>query len=275
MSSHPLSHAAFREIARIFHEASGIRLKDAKRSMVISRLGHRARALGLPSLDAYVALVKEHPARHEERVELVNALTTNKTEFFREPHHFNLLGQILPELVRRRRQTVRIWSCACSTGEEPYSIAIVAHKSVSGLRHASVRILATDLDTNALRVASRGIYPRELIAPVPSDLRHRGFVAKPNLGGRDCVQVTSEIRAMVLFRQVNLMRDAFRFSRPVDIVFCRNVLIYFDTDARREIVDKLHAILRPDGHIFVGHAESLLGQTERFRFVCSTVYQRI
>ncbi|HHQ41829.1 MAG TPA: protein-glutamate O-methyltransferase CheR [Chromatiales bacterium] len=259
----------FRCIQRLVRELAGIELGAAKRELVYSRLSRRLRALGLDSFRAYCERLRSVP---QETAELLNAITTNLTAFFREPHHFeHLAREALPAVLERRRDTrrVRIWSAGCSTGQEPYSIAMtVLERLPAGW---DLRILATDIDENALARARAGIYEADAVRALP-----RARLARWFLRGRGAnegrVRVRRELREAVCVRRLNLVGD-WPLRGPLDVVFCRNTLIYFGKDTQRRIVERFADLLGAGGWLYLGHSESLFKVTDRFELVGQTIYR--
>jgi len=259
----------FRCIQRLVRELAGIELGEAKRELVYSRLSRRLRALGLDSFGAYCERLRNVP---EETAELLNAITTNLTAFFREPHHFeHLAREALPAVLGRRRDTrrVRIWSAGCSTGQEPYSIAMTV------LEHLpagwDLRILATDIDENALARAREGVYEADAVRALPHARLARWFLRGRGANeGR--VRVRGELRKVVCVRRLNLVGD-WPMRGPFDVVFCRNTLIYFGKDTQRRIVERFADLLGAGGWLYLGHSESLFKVTDRFELVGQTIYR--
>ncbi len=262
----------FRKIVELVMNTAGIVLSEKKRPFIQGRLGRRLRALGMQDFRQYCNLL-ETPAGDEERDNLINAITTNHTSFFREPHHFTYLTRtILPKIVQDAgdQRRLRIWSAGCSTGEEPYTIAMTL-RDVPALQNGwDVKILATDLDTNVVAHAAAGVYDAERLEAVPSPLRKR-FVTELG-GGRG--QMRDELCALITFAPLNLLQR-WPMKGPFDIIFCRNVVIYFDKATQRKLFDRYAELLKPEGWLFIGHSESLLGVTDRFDLVGRTIYRRI
>lgn len=259
----------FRKITRLVFETAGIVISDRKRAFIQSRLGRRLRVLGLPDFAAYCRVL-ETPEGDTERRNLINAITTNHTSFFREAHHFDYLAKtVMPELTRRDQQRVRIWSAGCSTGEEPYSIAMTLKSESGWLAGRDCRVLATDLDTNVVEHAARGVYEAQRIESVPVNLRRR-FV-EPIGEGR--VAVSDDLKPLISFGCLNLL-EPWPMKGPFDVIFCRNVVIYFDKDTQRKLFDRYADMLDEKGWLFVGHSESLMGVTDRFDLVGRTIYRR-
>lgn len=265
----------FQRIRRIINEIAGISLAEGKRELVYSRLSRRLRQLGLRRFDEYCRLLETGGEDNPELGEFVNALTTNLTSFFRESHHFDFLGkELLPALIRERslsNRRIRIWSAGCSTGEEPYSIAMVVRETLPAVGW-DVKILATDLDSNVLATADRGVYDANRVKDL-SEVRLRRWFQR----GRDAqsgqVRVAPELRDLIVFRRLNLMLD-WPMSGPFDVIFCRNVVIYFDKPTQRVLFERFADLLAERGHLFVGHSESLFKVTDRFVPLGKTIYRR-
>jgi chemotaxis protein methyltransferase CheR len=270
-----LSKRDFERIARYIYAQAGIRLPPAKLTMIEGRLRRRVRATQSASLGDYCAWVFEDDNLDQERQHLLNAVTTNKTDFFREPKHFDYLqGVALPQMQDEGLRRLRVWSAACSTGAEPYTIAMVLDAFARERRGPDYGILATDLDTDVLATAKRGIYPAAQVEPVPAALRQR-YVLRPRDRDRDEVRIVPELRSAVGFAQLNLMNDHYPVGEPMDMIFCRNVLIYFDKQTQEQVVRRLAACLRPGGLLFLGHSESVAGFTLPVTAVGNTVFKKI
>lgn len=261
----------FHFIVRLIAERAGIALSEVKRNLVYSRLARRLRTLKLDSFSAYCRLLENDDGSELEQ--FVNALTTNLTSFFREPKHFEYLSQTLLPALRQAPpgQPLRIWSAGCSTGEEPYTLAMTLEETLPG--HENARILATDLDSSVIARASTGIYDAERVQALPGNTLKRWF--QRGSGEHDGkVRVRPEIRERVTFRQLNLI-EPWPMRNPFDVIFCRNVVIYFDRDTQRKLFDRFADQLRPGGHLFLGHSETLHKVSDRFRLLGNTIYQRV
>ncbi len=256
------------------NQKTGIVISDDKFDMFYSRLSRRVRLLGMRSFREYCDLLKKDPT-HKETTEFVNAITTNLTSFFREMHHFSYLKDVvIPELLTKNKaeKKIRIWSAGCSTGEEPYSIAMTVNEAMAGERGWDVRILATDIDSNVLEKASQGVYPMERISGIPKATLKRHFM-KGKGKNAGFVRLKPEIRSRVSFGQLNLMEN-WSMDEQLDIIFCRNVIIYFDKETKARLVDRYADNLRQKGYLFIGHSESLYQATTRFRLIGNTIYQK-
>jgi len=256
----------FRLISDRIYRFSGIRLPEAKREMVYARLARRLRALGIGSFDDYVRFLELEPAEWEH---CTNALTTNVTAFYREEHHFTILAEHA-RATARAGEAFRVWSAGCSTGEEPYSIAMCLSEALPG---AAFSVLATDLDTQVLASAQEGVYPLASVLKLPESRQKRFFLrGTGRFEGR--ARVRREIASRVQFERVNLMDAEWPVETGLDAIFCRNVMIYFDKPTQRRLVERYARLLRPAGLFFAGHAESLLDQGRHFRLRGQTVYER-
>jgi chemotaxis protein methyltransferase CheR len=258
----------FERVRKLIRARAGIALNDNKRNMVYSRLSRRLRARGLSSFDAYLAELEAGESAEQE--EFVNALTTNLTAFWREPHHFPVLAA---HLKRRAAAGGRIdlWCCAASTGEEPYTMAMTALQAGVG---AQVKVLATDIDTGVLEHARRGVYAAERVAGVEADALRRFFLrgAGANAGQ---VRVRPEVAGLVEFRRLNLLEAGWPLRGGFSAVFCRNVMIYFDKDTQYAVLRRLAALLEPGGLLFAGHSENFALAKDYLRACGRTVYERL
>lgn len=267
-----LSEAQFSRIAQFAHSNAGIVLDAGKRSMVQSRLAKRVRGLKLGGFQDYLDLLQSEDGLRERR-ELISLLTTNVTGFFREAHHFELLKtEILPDLAERLRRggRVRIWSAGCSYGNEPYSIAMICREVVGERTDLDLRILATDIDTHVIEAAATGRFSREMVQAMPATYRDR-FMSRDEDGGWS---VRKPIRDLVAFRELNLMAD-WPMRGTFDVVFCRNVVIYFDVAGQERLFQRLARIIPEGGWLCIGHSERIAPSTQRFfRSAAITAYRR-
>jgi len=269
-----ISAHQFKALAALIHAEAGINLKSSKQTMLEGRLRRRARAAGYATIREYCDLVLSPGVDRGEIEHLINAVTTNKTDFFREPLHFDvLLDTVLPEFAGNRQRMVRCWSAACSTGAEPYTLAMLLDEFVAQHRGMDYQVVATDLDTEVLSTAIKGIYPREMMDPVPDHLRRR-YVLEAKGPGRTEVRIVPELRRKVAFGRMNLMDARYPLDTLMDIIFCRNVLIYFDKPTQEAVVNRLCERLRPGGYLFLGHSESITGFTTSLTQVAGTVFRR-
>lgn len=261
----PFDDADFERVRRLIYRYAGIALSPAKRELAYGRLARRLRALGLASFAQYLDRVEAD--EEGEREAFINALTTNLTAFFREPHHFPVLAELLRGI---RGRIATVWCCAASTGEEPWSIEITAAEAFASLR-PPVRILASDVDSGVLKTAEAGIYAFERVEKLEPARLRRFFLrgAGANAGK---VRVRDELRSLVVFRRINLLDRDWPLRGPLDAIFCRNVMIYFDKPTQRTILERFARLLCPDGLLFAGHSENFYHATDLFRLRGKTVY---
>ena len=271
----PFTVADFRTIVGIVYDRSGIVLAAHKRDMTYSRLARRLRALGLRSFSDYCALLEGKNGSKEIGF-LINAITTNLTKFFREPHHFDHLRDhvLRPSFASvGQKPRIRVWSAGCSSGEEPYSVAMTALTiQKETCRDWDFRILATDLDTSMLKKAKTGAYSRASLESVPAGVRERYF--EKSAGDPDNVLVAKAAQEMVSFRPLNLL-GPWPMSGKFEVIFCRNVMIYFDAKTKATLIERFHGQLADGGWLYVGHSESLLDHQTRFKLRGRTIYQKI
>jgi len=266
----------FQFLTQLVHEKTGISLNAEKRELVYGRLAKRLRELGLKSFDPYCELLKRDD--EHEVVQFINAITTNVTHFFREIHHFEFLeSTLLPAIIKEKSTSyqpkLRIWSAGCSSGNEPYSIAMVLRECMTNLTRWDAKILATDLDSNILEVAKNGIYPAASLTTVSERRKKRWF--KNGSGANEgIVKISQDIKDLVSYKQLNLM-DPWPMAGLFDFIFCRNVAIYFDNETREKIIDRFADRLTDNGYLFVGHSETLFGVTSRFECVGKTIYRKV
>ncbi len=282
-----MSNREFKRFSEFIYAQCGIKMPPAKKAMLTARLLKRLRDLGLTSYSEYYDYVSSTDGRSKELVKMIDVVTTNKTEFFREAEHFDFLAKsALPALVgsrqARSRRKLNIWSAGCSSGEESYTLAMVLAEFFSTTRplnHSTTRplyqyaILATDISTQILARAKKAIYLKETVEPVPVMLRQKYLMHGKSSQNGLC-RVVPELRHCITFRYLNLMDKDFGIRPRMDIIFCRNVVIYFDRQTQRKLFEKFYDQLVPGGYLFIGHSESLHGINERFQCVATTVYRK-
>lgn len=268
--------ADFRFIRDLVIERTGINLSDNKRDLVYGRISRRIRALGLTTFKEYCGLLKA--GDDQEMVQFVNAITTNLTSFFREEHHFDFLEKVfLPELMKHKTsinapRRIRIWSAGCSTGEEPYSIAMVVKEAMEREKNWDVRILATDLDTDVLAKASSGVYESQRVEGL-SKKRLLRWIKKGCGDNEGKVLMAPALQNLITFKQLNLMGD-WPMKGTFDLIFCRNVIIYFNKPTQQVLFERYADLLSDEGHLFLGHSETMFQKSERFSLIGKTVYQK-
>jgi chemotaxis protein methyltransferase CheR len=273
----PLRAREFAAIRKLVYDEAGIYLAEGKHALVEARLARRLRELGLGSYAEYVDLVL--PPDAEERVRMLDCITTNETQFFREPKHFEFLESVIFPLWREqaaarvRSKHVRIWSAACSTGEEPYSLAMSALTALPKSAGWDVEVLASDLSTRALAVARDATWPIERARQIPE--QHLKQHMLRGVGAEEGkLRCGSELRAAVRFFRLNLNRPPFAVASGLDLIFCRNALIYFDAASKQRVIDGLLDRLHPSGYLFVGHSETLHGVSRRVALAAPSVYRQ-
>ena len=269
-----LDKARFGRIAQFIEARSGIQMPASKKNLVEGRLRRRAAELGFASLAAYCDHVLAPEGLPDEGEHLINAITTNKTDFFREPNHFTFLtSTALPQLALSGVSRLRVWSAACSNGAEPYTLAMLLAEYTANTPTMNFGILATDIDTAVLDTARRGIYPSGMVSPVPPVLRQK-YLVKSRDSARNEVRIIAPLRASVGFAQLNLMDERYPVGDRMHVIFCRNVLIYFDRPTQEKVVGRLLERLHPGGFLFLGHSETTIVQDHDVASVGSSVFQK-
>jgi chemotaxis protein methyltransferase CheR len=258
MSLPRLTTEEFQKVARIIYENCGIKLEQNKKVMVESRLNKRLKALNKSTFETYIQYITSKEGIEHELVHMIDVVTTNKTDFFREPHHFDFLkNTLLPEFMKAHtNRPFRVWSSACSTGEEPYTLAMVLQSFAKEHAGFNYNILASDISTQVLLKASTGVYSMDRIEDVPHALRQQ-YLLKSKDTINPKVRIVPALRDKVNFMRVNLMDESWEIEGNQDVIFCRNVLIYFDRETQYRVVYNLIKKLRPGGILFIGHSESL------------------
>lgn len=274
-----LTPKQFQRLAAFIHGYSGIKMPASKMTMVEGRLRKRVRALGLSSLADYCTYLFEQDGLAAEEIHLIDVVTTNKTEFFREPEHFRIMAErLLPDIMASRRVSsrhpIKVWSAAASTGAEAYTIAMVLAEFERQRSECPGVIYATDLCTEVLNTAQLGIYPAEMLAPVADDLRSR-YVMRAKDRSSDLMRIVPELRTSVRFGRLNLMDSHYPLDRDMDIVFCRNILIYFEKKTQNEVLSRICDHLRPGGYLILGHSESMSGFNLPVRPVGTTIFHKV
>jgi chemotaxis protein methyltransferase CheR len=263
-----MSHKDFSRLKEFIYKECGINIIDAKKAMLEARLHKRLRKLDLTSFSRYCDYLFSPKGIEEELTHMIDQITTNKTDFFREPAHFDYLRRkVLPELSRSR-SAIAAWSAGCSSGEEPYTLAMVFKEF--GCNFA---ILATDISTKVLDKARLAVYDEERVDPISPELKRKYLLASKDKVKR-LYRITPELRAHVKFRRLNFMDGDFDFGEPLDIIFCRNVIIYFDKPTQERLLRKFYKCLAPDGYLFMGHSETLFGMDVPLIQAAPTIYRK-
>jgi chemotaxis protein methyltransferase CheR len=266
--SHELNDKQFRKISDLVYRHCGINLKDGKEALVKARLMKRFRAIGMESVESYLELIESKAGDHELD-QMIDAMTTNKTSFFREIEHFNFLRErILPQFKGKR---MRIWSAACSSGEEPYSLAMMLRDHLSDVDRRDVLILATDISRRMLEKGVNALYSEDALKDLPLSYLQKYFVKSRNAA---CAyQVSDPVRSMVRLARLNLM-DSWPMKGPFQVIFCRNVMIYFDRATQQLLISRFWELLEPGGYLFVGHSEGLSAITHKFKYIRPATYRK-
>ena len=270
-----MDDASFEKLSSFITRQYGIKLPAAKKSMLESRLNKKVLSLGFDSYQPFLAYIFGKEGRVKELPNVVDLITTNKTDFFREPGHFEYLTQnFLPGYkTNNRHRPLKVWSAACSTGEEPYTILMVLEEFRKANLPFCYSITASDISTRTLQAAYQGIYSYDRVSMLPDHLK-RSYFLKSKDPANSCVRIKPEYRKKISYKRVNLVYD---FDMPVsmsfDLIFCRNVLIYFDKSTQEKVINRLARYLRPGGLLFLGHSESTLGMTVPFKQVSPTIYR--
>jgi chemotaxis protein methyltransferase CheR len=264
-----LNHRQFDAISRLIYTKCGISLKQGKEALVRARLMKRLRALQIKTIDDYMVFLDSDQG-NDEIGTLIDVMTTNKTSFFREAAHFDfLVDAVIPQLGTRR---LRFWSAACSSGEEPYTLAMVLRESIPNIERSDVLILATDISNEMLDIARRGIYSSARTADIPRTLRSKYLERVPH-ANQELYGVSASLKNMVRFGWLNLMQS-WPMKGPFNAIFCRNVMIYFDRPTQQSLVNRFWDLLAPGGYLFVGHSEGLSGIKHRFQYTKPAVYKK-
>ncbi len=259
----------FNAIRQLVYNNSGIALSENKISLVSSRLQKRLRKLQLETYEEYLDLLKSDGK--DELVEFLNVISTNTTHFFRESIHFEYYAEILNNIVQRGQKRIRVWCAASSTGEEPYTLAMCFREHIRDQASLDFKLLATDISTNVLRTAVSGTYEKAKLNDIPGNIRFKYF-ERNTRPGENSYTVISNLKSLVTFKRLNLIETPYPMSGPLDIIFCRNVMIYFDEPVKRKFVEEARRLLRPGGYLFVGHSESISGFSEGFNPVKPALY---
>ncbi len=273
-----LTERDFRKISKLVYEHCGINLNKDKKELVRSRLTKRLRKGNFKTFSDYMKHVLKDKTGNEFSI-LVDSISTNVTSFFREREHFEFLQKrFLPSLLERKRKSrdfrIRAWSAACSSGEEPYSIAITLLDTVQGQGRWDIKVLGTDISTSMLETAQKGVYDKQRVEPV-LPLQRQKYLLSSHISKQRVFEVSKSLRDIVVFKYLNLMEDwPINPSGGVDIIFCRNVMIYFDKPTKTRLVNRLWNLLAPGGVLFTGHSESLTGIEHKFKYIQPTIYAK-
>ncbi len=272
-----MSADVFKRLGTFIHHEFGIKMPEAKRLMLQSRLQKRLRVLNLSTFEEYCEYLFGEEGLRTELVHMIDMVSTNKTDFFREPNHFDYLAEVaVPTLAKTRaasRLNLHLWSAGCSSGEEPYTLAMVLSEYAQNHPGFGYSILATDISSRMLEMGRQAIYNEARVAPVPAGLRKKYLLRSKN-PNKGVVRIVPELRERVQFQRLNFMDREFRIGQTMDIIFCRNVIIYFDMPTQERLLNNFCRCLSPDGYIFMGHSETLHGLKVPLAPVAPTVYRK-
>ena len=273
-----LTDREFQRFSGFIYDHTGIKMPPAKKTMLEARLQKRLKANSIASFEEYSDFVFSQDGRTAELIHLIDVVTTNKTDFFREPGHFDFMVKTaLPNILKTRedlrRNPLRVWSAGCSTGEEPYTLAMVLSEFAVGRPDFRAAITASDICTQVLQTAKAGIYPEERTDPIPLNMKKK-YLMRSREKSKSLVRISPQLRSLVSFRRINFMDDDLGIADKMDIIFCRNVVIYFDKPTQQTLMRKFYKQLKPGGYLFIGHSETLSGLDVDFKSVASTVYQK-
>jgi len=273
INNYNLSDSDFNKLRDIIYKEAGIKLGDVKKILMQSRLIKRLRDLKLDNFTEYYDYLL---ANYEiEKINFINSITTNKTDFFRENDHFEFMkSKILPDFEKKKEKELRIWSAGCSTGEEPYTIAITLFEYFNGKVPPEFLILATDIDTQVLDRAQDGNYSADHLAEVDPKYLKNYFIHNETEKG-EFYKVKDQLKQSVYFRRLNLLQDEYPMKKKFDIIFCRNVIIYFDRETQKKLFEKYHSFLKDDGYLLIGHSENITSITDKFSLAGRTIYRKV
>jgi len=273
INKYELTDADFNKLRDIIYQEAGIKLSDVKKILMQSRLIKRLRELKLDNFTQYHEYLVNN--FEIEKINFINAITTNKTDFFRENDHFEFMkSKILPDFEKKNEKELRIWSAGCSTGEEPYTIAITLNEYFNGKPSPELLILATDIDTQVLAKAQEGNYPADHLSDVDPKYLKSYFIPNENDKGT-FYKVKDSLKEIVYFRRLNLLQEEYPMTKKFDIIFCRNVIIYFDRETQKKLFEKYYGYLKDDGYLLVGHSENITSLTDKFLLVGRTIYKKV
>lgn len=273
-----LSSKEFGLLSDLIYKVCGIVLNESKKELVKARLSKRLIKTGIRSFGEYYKYVIKNDKNGEELVQLIDSISTNKTDFFREVKHFDYLNsKLLPELIlekqKKRNKTIRVWCAASSSGEEPYSLVITLLNHFNPDDGWNLKFLATDISTKVLQKAINGIYPAGTLRGVSKSILSKHF-SKKIVNDTDCFEAKDHMKKLITYRRFNLMTPKFPFKYPFDFIFCRNVMIYFDSETQQQLVSKFYDCLPKGGHLFIGHSETFANRTHLFKYVQPAVYKK-
>ena len=266
-----LTDAEYKDICTLVYDNTGIILNEEKRKLAYSRFSRRLKELNLNTFHEYCEIVRSGDKR--EMTNFTNAITTNLTSFFREAHHFErLVDEVMPGLLKKSSRRIRIWSAGCSTGEEPYSLGISILKKYPDIKNWDFKILATDLDSKVLETASRGVYKAQGLNTLDDPSIAKNWFKKSMMNNIECVQIVPRVRDLIQFKKLNLMDQVWPMKGSFDVIFCRNVVIYFDQSTQKKLFANFAKLQNNGDYLFIGHSETLKGFETKYKNTGRTVY---
>jgi chemotaxis protein methyltransferase CheR len=267
-----MDQSTFQKFRELIYDSCGINLNESKEAMVSSRIAKRMRLLGITSHKEYLKYLL-NDQNGDETIKFLDVISTNTTYFFREHTHFDFLQQNINDLINEGQKKIRIWCAAASTGEEPYTIAMIVHSAAAN-RLTDMKVLATDISTKVLHIANEGKYEIEKIEKVPVQLRQKYFIAQKE-SDKKFYYAKDTLKKIILFRRLNLSKPPFPMKGPLDLVFCRNVMIYFDKDVRQKLINEAYRLLKRGGYLITGLSESITGLQSNFKCIRPSVYKKM
>ncbi len=272
-----MTDAVFQRLSAFIKSQCGIELPLNKKTMLEGRIRKRLHSLGMNSFENYSHYLFSSEGKENELINMLDVVTTHKTDFFREPAHFDyLVKSALPQLIKifgMSAKRFRVWSAACSTGEEPFSLAMVLSEFALMYPGFQYDILATDISDQVLEKARQSVYKDDVIEPIPLELRKK-YLLKSKGPSKKIYKFVDELRDRIIFKRLNLMDSSFSINERIDIIFCRNVMIYFDRSNQKKLIDRFYRQLTPGGYLFVGHSETLTGMESSFSYAAATIYSK-
>lgn len=273
-----MTNKEFERFSSFIYDKVGIKMPPTKKTMLEARLQKRLKVLAMDSFEAYSDFIFSAAGQHLELIHLIDVVTTNKTDFFREPSHFDYLTKTaLPTIIKNRgdclSQPIRIWSAGCSSGEEPYTMAMILSEFAAETQQFRFAILASDISTRILNTAKTAVYPEDRVDVVAPSYKKK-YLLRSKDRSRSLVRICPQLRSLITFRRINFMDADLGVAEKMDVIFCRNVVIYFDKETQQRLMQKFYDQLRPGGYLFLGHSETLNGLEVDFKAVASTVYQK-
>ncbi|MCG8411946.1 MAG: hypothetical protein MI739_11755 [Bacteroidales bacterium] len=271
-----MSDSEFDKLSTFIFDQAGIKMPKVKKVMLQSRLQKRLRKLEITSFDAYIEYLFSEKGQKEEIIHMLDVVSTNKTDFFREPVHFDFLkDQVLPEFIKKQNlDNIKIWSAGCSSGEEPYTVAMVLEEFSNEINSINYSLTGTDISSQILQKAALAVYKEERITNIPLEIKRKYFLRSKDRN-KKTVRIIKKLRDKVKYKRLNFMADVYNLNKEFDVIFCRNVLIYFNRETQEKVINKLCLKLKRNGYLFIGHSESIMGMDVPLKQIKPTIFKRI